>query len=83
MPNDRQHLLEQLKQAVQRNANQIQALKHVMEDFLRRAPSNSQLHFWEHTLNSITPLDINTFLDEQPAKKGRYSPQIPALSAYQ
>ena len=66
-PND----IKRLKAAIQRNANQTQAIKYVLQDVIRKLPSSRQLDQWENTLDSITPLNLNEFLDEQPTKKGR------------
>lgn len=68
---DNQQLWQQrMEEAVQRNANQIQTLKHVLEDLVRRSPSPRELQGWQKVLASLEPLDLQEFLN-QPTKKGR------------
>ena len=55
-----------LEQAIQRNADQIQGLKHVLADVLRRYPLARELQGLEENLESITPLDLDSFLDHTP-----------------
>ncbi|MEO0537668.1 MAG: hypothetical protein AAF215_27875 [Cyanobacteria bacterium P01_A01_bin.123] len=67
---DQQLWQQRIEPAIQRNASQIQTLKYVVQDFVRRSPGEREIRLWEQTLRLIEPLDLQAFLN-QPTKKGR------------